>query len=136
MAAELGGSQISALLESVPGIANVLRSSVADALVNTIRSAAGLRPFSRQNADELVQYAVRRGLIGTTEGDEVLADVRQAGKTARGRKAKKKAKKKVVKPKAATKKVATKRAAKPAARKTSSRKTARKRAESKTTKRR
>ncbi|MCH7874248.1 MAG: hypothetical protein IH965_02980 [Gemmatimonadetes bacterium] len=131
MAAELGGSQISALLESVPGIANVLRSSVADALVNTIRSAARLRPFSRQDAEELVQYAVRRGLIGTAEGDEVLADVRQAGKTSRGRsaartrKAKKKvAKKKVVKPKAARKKIATKR------------KTATKRAESKTTKRR
>ena len=131
MAAELGGSQISALLESVPGIANVLRSSVADALVNTIRSAAGLRPFSRQDAEELVQYAVRRGLIGTAEGDEVLADVRQAGRTsrarsaARTRKAKKKvAKKKVVKPKAARKKVATKR------------KTATKRAESKTKKRR
>lgn len=130
MAAELGGSQISALLESVPGIANVLRSSVADALVNTIRSAARLRPFSRQDAEELVQYAVRRGLIGTAEGDEVLADVRQAGKTSRGRsaararKAKKKvAKKKVVKPKAARKKIATKR-------------TATKRAESKTTKRR
>lgn len=131
MAAELGGSQISALLESVPGIANVLRSSVADALVNTIRSAAGLRPFSRQDAEELVQYAVRRGLIGTAEGDEVLADVRQAGRTSRGRsaartrKAKKKvAKKKVVKPKAARTKVATKR------------KTATKRAESKTKKRR
>ena len=40
---ELGGSQISTLLETLPGIANVLRSPVADALSNIIRSAARLR---------------------------------------------------------------------------------------------
>jgi hypothetical protein len=79
MAADLGGSQISALLESVPGIRNVLRSPVADALVNTIRAAAGLRPFAAADADELVQYAVRRGLINQSEGDQVLEDVRGKG---------------------------------------------------------
>lgn len=76
--ADLGGSQITALLESVPGIRNVLRSPVADALVNTIRAAAGLRDFAVAEADELVQYAVRRGLINQSEGDQVLADVREA----------------------------------------------------------
>jgi hypothetical protein len=79
MAADLGGSQISALLESVPGIRNVLRSPVADALVNTIRSAAGLRPFAFEDVEELVQYAVRRGLINQAEGDQVIEDVRGIG---------------------------------------------------------
>jgi len=79
MAADLGGSQISALLESVPGIRNVLRSPVADALVNTIRAAAGLRPFALADAEELIQYAVRRGLINQSEGDQVLQDVRGTG---------------------------------------------------------
>jgi hypothetical protein len=76
MAGEIGGSQISALLEAVPGIRNVLRSPVADALVNTIRAAAGSRPFVYAEADELVQYATRRGLISETEGNEVLEEVR------------------------------------------------------------
>ena len=85
MAADLGGSQISALLESVPGIRNVLRSPVADAMVNMIRAAAQLRPFSFAEADELVQYAVRRGLISPSEGEQVLADVRGAEGEARRR---------------------------------------------------
>jgi hypothetical protein len=85
MAADLGGSQITALLESVPGIRNVLRSPVADALVNVIRAGAQLRPFAFAEADELVQYAVRRGLISATEGEQVLADVRGAESEARRR---------------------------------------------------
>jgi hypothetical protein len=83
MAADLGGSQISALLESVPGIRNVLRSPVADALVNMVRAAVGLRPFADAEADELMQYAVRRGLINATEGEQVLAEVRHAEAEAR-----------------------------------------------------
>jgi hypothetical protein len=83
MAADLGGSQISALLESVPGIRNVLRSPVADALVNMVRAAVGLRPFADAEADELMQYAVRRGLINVTEGEQVLAEVRHAEAEAR-----------------------------------------------------
>lgn len=82
MAADLGGSQISALLESVPGIRNVLRSPVADALVNMIRAGAGLRPFAFSEAEELVQYSVRRGLINQTEGDQVLTEVRTAASAA------------------------------------------------------
>jgi hypothetical protein len=85
MAADLGGSQITALLESVPGIRNVLRSPVADAMVNMIRAAAQLRPFAFAEADELVQYAVRRGLVSTTEGEQVLTDVRGAESEARRR---------------------------------------------------
>jgi hypothetical protein len=78
MAADLGGSQISALLESVPGIRNVLRSPVADALVNMIRAAADLRPFAFAEAEELIQYSVRRGLINQSEGEQVLEEVRGA----------------------------------------------------------
>lgn len=78
MPAELGGSQISSLLEALPGIASVLRSPVADALVKAIRAAAGVGDFSAEDAEELVRYAVRRGLIGPEEGDRVLADVQAA----------------------------------------------------------
>jgi hypothetical protein len=99
MAAELGGSQISSLLESLPGIASVLRSPVADALVRAIRGAAGVGEFGPEDAEELVRYAVRRGLIGADEGDRVLADVlealkakRKAARVAKPAKASKKAK--------------------------------------------
>jgi hypothetical protein len=92
MPAELGGSQISSLLEALPGIASVLRSPVADALVRAIRGAAGIGEFSAEDAEELVRYAVRRGLIGPEEGDRVLADVQEPlkakRKAARGAKTK------------------------------------------------
>jgi len=87
MARELGSSQISALLESVPGIVNVLRSPVADAMVAMIRAGAGLEEFHMESANELVQYAVRRGLISSGEGDQLLEDVKAsgAGKGRRGK---------------------------------------------------
>jgi hypothetical protein len=92
MPAELGGSQISSLLEALPGIASVLRSPVADALVKAIRAAAGVGEFEVADAEELVRYAVRRGLIGSDEGDRVLSDVQSAlkvkRKVARGAKTK------------------------------------------------
>ena len=92
MPAELGGSQISSLLESLPGIASVLRSPVADALVKAIRGAAGIGEFAFEDAEELVRYAVRRGLIGADEGERVIADVEDAlkakRKAARGAKTK------------------------------------------------
>ena len=75
---ELGGSQITSLLEALPGIAQVLRSPVADAMVNMIRAGARLREFQVKDAEELVNYAVRRGLLGQTEGDQVLAEARAA----------------------------------------------------------
>lgn len=45
-----------------------------------------------EDAEELVRYAVRRGLVGPDEGDRVLADVQNAlkakRKAARGAKTK------------------------------------------------
>jgi hypothetical protein len=75
---DLGGSQISTLLETLPGIANVLRSPVADALVNVIRAGARIGEFAVSDAEELIKYATRRGLVAQEEGDRVLADVQQA----------------------------------------------------------
>ena len=98
MGSELGGSQISTLLETLPGIANVLRSPVADALLNVIRAGARIGEFVAADAEELVHYAVRRGLVGAEEGERVLADVHRAEQKRlekaadRGRLAKSKAK--------------------------------------------
>ncbi len=103
MVSELGGSQISTLLETLPGIANVLRSPVADALLSVIRAGARIGDFEPADAEELIKYAVRRGLVGGEEGDRVLADVREAQKKKldkaadRGRAAKARAKAKQVK---------------------------------------
>ena len=129
MARELGGSQISALLESVPGIVNVLRSPVADALVGMIRAGAGLEEFQLDFAKELVQYAVRRGLINSAEGDQLLEEVRAVApkkgkrrssgtrKAARPAPTKKTAAKKVVTKQAPAKTKATKETVKKAAKK-------------------
>ena len=86
MTQALGGAQVSAILETVPGIASVLRSPVADALVNMIKAGAGLGEFRPEDTRELIQYAVRRGLIGSEEGERLTADLEEAarhrGKTA------------------------------------------------------
>jgi urease accessory protein UreF len=110
---ELGGSQISTLLETLPGIANVLRSPVADALGNVIRAGARLAEFQVQDAEELLRYATRRGLLGQDEGDRLLAEVhaaeqRRADKAAereRALKLKARAKAKTVRPVKAVKKM-------------------------------
>jgi hypothetical protein len=110
---ELGGSQISTLLETLPGIANVLRSPVADALGNVIRAGARLAEFHVADAEELIRYATRRGLLGQEEGDRLMAEVhtaqqRRLDKAAdreRAHKAKARAKSKTVKPVKALKKV-------------------------------
>jgi hypothetical protein len=102
---ELGGSQISTLLETLPGIANVLRSPVADALGSIIRAAARVGEFEVADAEELVRYATRRGLLGMEEGDRLLAEVHAAQQKRldkaldreRAQKAKAKAKSKTVK---------------------------------------
>jgi urease accessory protein UreF len=117
---ELGGSQISTLLETLPGIANVLRSPVADALCNVIRAAARLTEFSVADADELIKYATRRGLLGQEEGDRLLAEVhaaeqRRLDKAAdreRALRAKARAKGKTVRPVKSVKKMKMKKAAK------------------------
>jgi hypothetical protein len=51
---------------------------VADALLNVIRSAARIAEFQIADADELVKYAVRRGLVGAEEGDRVLLEIHAA----------------------------------------------------------
>lgn len=76
VATELGPSQISTLLEALPGIANVLRSPVADALLNVIRAAARLGEFQIADAEELIKYATRRSLLGVEEGERVLVEVK------------------------------------------------------------
>jgi hypothetical protein len=78
VATELSSGAISSILESVPGIAHVLRSPVADAMVNLSRAAAGVGPFRIQDARELIKYAVRRGLIGSDEGDRVSGEIEGA----------------------------------------------------------
>ena len=98
MAGQMGGNQIAALIESLPGIASVLRSPVADALVNMIRAGAGLEDFHESDATELVQFSVRRGLLGYEEGEELLAEVRGVGKKSRGRSRARKTPKKAATP--------------------------------------
>lgn len=78
VASELGGTQIMTLLETLPGIANVLRSPVADALNNVIRAAARLSEFNVADAEELVRYATRRSLMAQEEGDRLVAEVHAA----------------------------------------------------------
>lgn len=125
MATELGGMQVTSLLEALPGIAQVLRNPVADAFVGLIRAGARLGEFRVEDAEEILRYAVRRTLMTQDETDQVLAEVkaatdkraekaleRERGKTAKKAavakaKAKPKAKPKAkTKPKAAVKKVA------------------------------
>ncbi len=113
MVSELGGSQISTLLETLPGIANVLRSPVADALGNVIRAASRLTEFNVADADELVKYATRRSLLGQEEGDRLLAEVHAAeqkriervAEREKAQRAKVRAKGRTVKPVKAVKKV-------------------------------
>lgn len=121
---ELGGSQISSLMEVLPGIAQVLRSPVADAIVNLVRAACRFREFDLADAEELLRYAVRRNLMTADESERVLAEARESVQR-RAERAGEREKSKVVqrtkapgrgKPKAAPKKPARKNS-KPAAKK-------------------
>ena len=85
MAQELGSPQMTALLETVPGIASVLRSPVADALVRTLRAAAGAGDFRVEDTYQLIQFAVRRGLIGGDEGDRLTAEMLEATSRSRAK---------------------------------------------------
>ena len=78
VATELGGAQVTSLLEALPGIAAVLRNPVADAFVNTIRAAARLGEFKPSDAEEILRYAVRRNLMTQDETDKVLAEIKIA----------------------------------------------------------
>ena len=74
MAEVRGGADLSTAMAQHPRVFEHI-------YVNMIRAGAGIEPFQREDAEELVQYAVRRGLIGADEGDQVLADI--AGKGSR-----------------------------------------------------
>jgi transposase len=133
MMGDLGKSQLSSLLETVPGLASVLRSPVADAIVNMIRAGAGLRDFDIHDAEELVQYASRRSLITSAEGAELLDEIkiatrkRSAAKAAKKKSAKKSAAKRTAAKETAAKKTAAK---KTVAKKTVAKKTVKKSAKS------
>lgn len=76
MVTELGGTQITSLMEVLPGIAQVLRSPVADAIVSLIRTASRAPQFDLGAADEILKFAVRRNLMGVDESERVLAEAR------------------------------------------------------------
>lgn len=78
MGTELGGSQISSLMETLPGIAQVLRNPVADAIVHLARAAARLDELRLSDVEELLQYGVRRSLLTETEAERLLEEVRTA----------------------------------------------------------
>ncbi len=78
MATELGGMQVTSLMEALPGIASVLRNPVADAFVGLIRAGARLGDFKVADAEEILRYAVRRTLMTQDETERVLAEVRDA----------------------------------------------------------
>ncbi len=114
---ELGGSQITTLLETLPGIAQVLRSPVADAVVNLIRAGARLREFQVKDAEELVNFAIRRGLLGQSEGERVLAEAREATERRQEKAAERAAGRAAKAPSHAAPKAAKKASPKPAAKK-------------------
>jgi len=78
VATDLGGAQITSLLETLPGIAQVLRSPVADAFVKLIRQAAKHTDFLVADAEEVLRFAVRRNLMNQDESDRLLVEVREA----------------------------------------------------------
>jgi hypothetical protein len=75
MATELGGTQVSSLMETLPGIANVLRSPVADALAGVIRAAIRAIDLKTSDVEELMKYATRRGLMVDDEASKLIAEV-------------------------------------------------------------
>lgn len=74
---ELAAPQISSLMEALPGIAAVLRSPVANAIVALSRAGAGLEEFRPAEAEELLRYGVRRNLLTQDEVDRILAEIRE-----------------------------------------------------------
>ena len=75
---ELAAPQISSLMEALPGIAAVLRSPVATAMVELVRAGAGLGEFHVDHAEELLRFGIRRNLIDEDEVERLLAEVREA----------------------------------------------------------
>lgn len=83
---ELAAPQISSLMEALPGIAAVLRSPVASAMVDLVRAGVGLEEFRIADAEELLRFGIRRNLLDEEEVERVLAEVREAA-SSKGRKA-------------------------------------------------
>jgi len=75
---DLAGTQLSNLLETLPGIAKVLRSPVADAIVSLVKAASGQGTFNPADVDELLKFAVRRNLMAAEEADRILHEAKQA----------------------------------------------------------
>lgn len=73
---ELAAPQISSLMEALPGIAAVLRSPVANAIVSLSRAAAGLEEFDATHAEELLRFGGRRNLLTQEEIDSVIEELR------------------------------------------------------------
>src|SRR5690349_12491643 len=65
-------------METLPGIASVLRNPVADAFTGLIKAGAGLAEFKIGDAEEILRYAVRRTLMTQDETDKVLDEVKAA----------------------------------------------------------
>jgi hypothetical protein len=65
-------------METLPGIAHVLRSPVADAFVNLIRAGVRIRDFDMADAEEILKYAVRRNLMAQDEADRVTTEAKGA----------------------------------------------------------
>jgi len=87
VATELGSTQISTLLETLPGIANVLRSPVADALVNVIRAAARLtdsRSTTRRNWSSIPSVAACSARRKGTDSSSTSAPRPRSVRSARG----------------------------------------------------
>lgn len=74
---ELAAPQISSLMEALPGIAAVLRSPVANAIVALSRAGAGLEEFRPAEAEELLRFGVRRNLLTQDEVDRILSEIRE-----------------------------------------------------------
>ncbi|HRP08102.1 MAG TPA: hypothetical protein PLL69_06390, partial [Gemmatimonadales bacterium] len=74
---ELAAPQISSLMEALPGIAAVLRSPVASAMVDLVRAGAGMGDFRIEDAEELFRFGIRRNLLDEQEADRVLEEVRE-----------------------------------------------------------
>ena len=64
-------------MEALPGIAAVLRSPVANAMVAISRAAAGLEEFQLSHAEELLKFGVRRNLLTPEEVDKVFEELRE-----------------------------------------------------------
>src|SRR5690606_27609882 len=74
---ERAAPQITSLMETLPGIAAVLRSPVASPMVDIVRAGAGLGEFRIEDAEELFRFGTRRNLLDEAEAEKVLAEIRE-----------------------------------------------------------